>query len=73
MTTHQRIIDAFNEKHYLTSADLVSVAGYRYSARLHELRGQGYQFSWKFKTDINNKATNTTLYIMRKPEQGMEI
>ena len=71
MNTPQRIIAAFNDKHYLTSADLVSVAGYRYSARLHELRGMGFQFPWKYKKDINNKATNTTLYIMRKPGEGM--
>ena len=66
MNSHERIIDAFNEKHYLTSKDLVDIAGFRYSARLHELRKKGYDFPWGFKKDINGKKTNTTIYTMRE-------
>ena len=70
--TQQRIVDAFNDKHYLTSKDLVDIAGYRYSARLHELRGMGYAFPWGFKHKIDGKKTHTTIYIMRSPGEGME-
>ena len=70
--THTRIINAFNEHHYLTSSDLVQLVGYRYSARLHELRGMGYAFPWGFKHKIDGKKTHTTIYIMRSPGEGME-
>ena len=60
--THTRIINAFNEHHYLTSSDLVQLVGYRYSARLHELRGMGYAFPWGWKHDIHGRKTNTTIY-----------
>jgi len=64
--TQQRIVDAFNEHHYLTSSDLVNLAGYRYSARLHELRGMGYAFPWGFMHDIHGRKTNTTIYTCKK-------
>ena len=64
--THTRIISAFNDKHYLTSTDLVQLVGYRYSARLHELRGKGYEFTWGWKHDIHGKKTNTTIYTIKK-------
>lgn len=63
--THEHIIDAFNERHYLTSKDLADIAGFRYSARLHELRQQGYDFPWGFKHDLHGRKTNTTIYSMR--------
>ena len=65
LTTKQRIIGAFKTKHYLTSKDLVDIAGFRYGARLCELRKMGYDFPWKFKTNAKGKATKTTIYTMR--------
>ena len=70
--THKRIISAFNDKHYLTSKDLADLVGYRYSARLHELRGMGYAFPWGFKHKIDGKKTHITIYIMCSPGEGME-
>ena len=71
--TQQRIVDGFNKFHRLTSTDLVQLGGYRYSARLHELSKMGYEFTWKFKKDLEGRATKTTLYVMRKPGQIMEV
>ena len=63
--THQRIINAFHNRHYMTSAQLVDVAGFRYSARLHELRKMGYDFPWGYKKDLSGRVTHTTIYTMR--------
>ncbi len=67
MTPKQQcIIDGFNTYKYLTAPELVHLGGYRYSARLWELRKMGYDFPWKFKTDAKGKATKTTIYTMRR-------
>ena len=65
MTIHEQIIAAFRRKHYLTSKDLVDIAGFRYSARLHELRKKGFEFIWDFKKDLKGNKTHTTIYVMR--------
>ena len=66
MTTHERIIDHFNRFHYATSSQLVEIAGYRYGARLGELRKKGYEFDWGYRHNAQGKKLKSTIYVMRK-------
>ena len=72
MTTHQRIIEHFLNFSYATSPQLVEIAGYRYGARLAELRQKGFNFTWGWKHDKHGKRTNTTIYIMTTPREKID-
>ncbi len=64
MTTHQRILNEFLSKGYATSVRLAEIAGYRYSARLWEMKQKGFTFIWGYRKDIHGKQLRTTIYTM---------
>ena len=68
MSARDNIIREFISKGYATSARLVEIAGFRYSARLHELRNRGYEFHWDYRRDVYGKKTHTTIYILMTPK-----
>lgn len=72
MNIHQKIVEAFIARGYLTSADLVEIAGFRYGARLSELKKKGFDFIWKYKTDIYGNKTNTTIYTMTTDREKID-
>ena len=69
--TQQRIIDYFMTNKYATSKTLLDIAGFRYSARLHELRKLGYEFPWGFKKDLHGRKTKTTIYTIKKLDKSL--
>ena len=73
MKAHQKILEAFLTCGYLTSSDLVAIAGYRYSARLGELRKKGFTFAWDYKKNLAGKKTHTTLYVMTTPRCNIDV
>lgn len=72
-TLYQKIVKAFIAQGYLTSADLVEIAGFRYGARLYELRKRGFDFKWSFKKNIENKKTHTTIYVMTTNREFIDV
>jgi len=73
MSARDNIVREFISKGYATSARLVEIAGFRYSARLHELRKKGFKFHWDFRRSVKTgRKTKTTIYIMLTPKDNID-
>lgn len=72
MSARDNIVKELVSKGYATSPRLVEIAGYRYSARIHELRKKGFKLSWGYRRNKNGDKTNTTIYVLNTPKSHID-
>lgn len=66
MTAKQRVLKVLTEFALVPSFVLAKPehGGLRYSARIFELRKDGYDIRWRYQ-EVNGKKTNTTVYYIQ--------
>ena len=73
MSATKNIIREMFNNGYATSPRLVDIAGFRYGARIYELRQKGFEFHWGFRRNIKTgRKTNTTIYTLQTPKSKID-
>ena len=80
MSATKNIIREMLNHGYATSPRLVDIAGFRYGARIYELRQKGFEFTWGFRRkmvkddngNLKSKKTHTTIYTLLTPKSKID-